>query len=103
MVSNINNINQSIFQTQLSQPQLSTQDKSEPINSFADEDEAIISSEAKLQNELDKFNSGGDNAVDLAVASVVAKTTVSAEVNVINTKKDMIDNILDIGKVEDKQ
>jgi len=104
MVSGINNIVQSVFQPQISsQGQLSTVNTAdstsyEPLNSFADEDTAIISSQAKLLNELDKFNSGGDNDVDLAVAGVLAKNTVSAEVNVINTKKDMIDTVLNMAK-----
>lgn len=97
MVSEINNIEQSIFQTQFSQRQTSTKDAFEPLNSFADEDEAIISSQANLLNELEKFNSGEGDAVNLAVASIMTKFTVSAEVDVINTKKDMLDTILDMG------
>jgi hypothetical protein len=98
MVSSINNIGQSSFQPQISQPQFSSTDTQESPTSFDDEDKAIISSQAKLLNELDKFNAGGDNVVDLAAACVMAKTTVSAEVDVINTKKHMIDDILDMGK-----
>lgn len=106
MVSNINdiyNLEQSTFQPKVSQRQFSTiytdtKDSSESMNSFSQEDQAIISSEAKLQYELEKFNSGGDNAVELAVAGVMAKTTTQAEVNVINTKKSMLDTILDMGE-----
>lgn len=98
MVSNINNVEQSIFQPQSYKRQGSSKDVFEPVNSFADEDEAIISSQAKLLNELDKFNSGGDNIVDLAIANVTSKFTVEAEVNVIQTEKEMMDCILDIGK-----
>jgi len=98
MVSGINNIEQSVFQPQTSARQLSTDSTSEPMTSFEDEDKAIISSQAKMQYELEKFNSGGGNDVNLAVSEVMAKTTVSAEVNVINTKKDMLDAVLDIGK-----
>lgn len=98
MVSSINNVQQSIFQPKFSQQQLPTIDTQESPTSFEAEDQAIISSQAKMQYELDKFNAGGDNAVDLALSCVVAKNTVSAEVNVINTKKDMMDTILDIGK-----
>lgn len=102
MVSGINsnnNIEQSIFQPQNYQWQLSTEEVQEPLNSFDIEDKAIISSQAKLLNELEKFNSGEGDAVDLAVAGIMAKTTVSAEVNVINTKKHMLDTILDMGKI----
>lgn len=98
MVLGINNIEQNIFQMPFSQPQTSSKATFEPLNSFADEDEAIISAEAKLLNELNKFNSGEDNFVDLALANVTSKFTVSAEVNVIQTKKDMMDSILEIGK-----
>lgn len=101
MVSGINNIEQGVFQPQLSQRQVSKADVPVPstnFNSFGDEDQAIISAEAMLQNELEKFNSGGDNAVELAVAEVLTKTIVAANVNVINTKKEMFDTILEIGK-----
>ena len=98
MISGVNNIEQTTFQPQLSQPQTSSKEAFEPMNSFADEDQAIISAQAKLLNELDKFNAGGDNIVELAAASVIAKTTTEAEVNVINAKKHMMDDILDIGK-----
>ena len=99
MVSGINNIEQTSFQPQLSKRRTPTIDtKAGSPTSFADEDEAIISSQAKMQNELEKFNSGGDYAVVLAVSCVVAKTTVSAEVNVINAKIKMLDAVLEIGK-----
>lgn len=98
MISDINNIQQSNFQPQLYQSQAYKSDAGDPLNSFADEDQAIISSEAKLLNELDKFNSGTGDLVNLAATSVMSKFTIEAEVNVINMKKDMIDAILDIGK-----
>ena len=98
MVSGINNIEQSVFQPQFSQRQSSAQDAPASLNSFDAEDEAIISSQAKMQYELEKFNAGGDNLVDLVGASTMAKITTEAEVNVINTKKDMIDEILKIGE-----
>jgi len=98
MISGVNNIEQTTFQPQFSQPQTSSKDSLEPMNSFADEDQAIISAQAKMLNELDKFNAGGDNLVELATASIIAKTTTEAEVNVINAKKHMMDDILDIGK-----
>lgn len=98
MISGINNIQQSASPLQFTQRLSPTTETTEPLNSFADEDEAIISSQAKLQNELEKFNSGEGDALDLAVAGIMAKTTISAEVNVINAKKHMMDDILDIGK-----
>lgn len=98
MISGINNLEQSLFQPQFFQRQSSLGETLESSMSFEDEDQAIISSQAKLQNELEKFNAGESNPVDLAVASEISKFTVSAEVNVINTKKDMMDAILDIGR-----
>lgn len=95
-INNINNIVQSVFQPQIYQRQVSTTDELEPLNSFDDEDQAIISSQAKLLNELDKFNSGNGDVVNLALASVESKFTVQAEVNVINTKKDMFDTLLNM-------
>lgn len=100
MVSTINSLEKSIFQPEIYQRQFSTtkETDSEPKGLFTDEDEAIISSQAKLYNELEKFNSGGDNFVELAEANVMAKITTQAEVNVINTKKEMMDAILNIGE-----
>lgn len=98
MISGINNINQSLFQPQVFQRKASEIYTQESLNPFGDEDEAIISSQAKLLNELDKFNSGADNLVDLMGACVMSKITVEAEVNVIQAKKDMLDCILDMGK-----
>lgn len=94
MISGINKVEQSSLQPEISQRQSTPSNKFEPIDSFYQEDEAIISSEAKLQYELEKFNSGAANAVDLALANVTAKTTVNAEVNVIQTKKNMLDVLL---------
>lgn len=94
MISGINKVEQSSFQPEISQKQSAPPTQFEPIDSFYEEDEAIISSQAKLQYELEKFNSGGDNSVDLALANVNAKTTANAEVNVINTKKNMLDVLL---------
>ncbi len=98
MVLGVNNINSNIFQPEVSTSQRSEIEKFESLNSFYKEDQAIISSEAKLLNELEKFNSGEDNLVDLVLASVLAEITVSAEVNVIESKMDMMDTILEIGK-----
>lgn len=94
MISGINKVEQSSLQPEISQRQAPTSNKFEPIDSFYEEDEAIISSQAKLQYELEKFNSGGDNAVDLALANVTAKNTANAEVNVIQTKKNMLNVLL---------
>lgn len=97
--SRLNNLEQSIFQPEVrSQNSGSTKATHDSQFSFDDEDQAIISAQAKLQNELDKFNSGGDNIVDLVTASVMARFTTSAEVNVINIEKDMFDTILSIGE-----
>lgn len=99
MISDINKVYQIGFQPESYTQQKSSKDPSyEPSSSFAEEDQAIISSQAKLLNELDKFNSGAGNDVDLAVANVMAKVTTEAEVNVINTKKNMMDEVLTIGE-----
>lgn len=99
MISDINSVYQVGFQAQsYTSKQTPVEETYEPASSFADEDQAIISSQAKLLNELDKFNSGADNYVELAVANVTAKFTAEAEVSVINTKKDMMDELLKIGE-----
>lgn len=96
--SRINNIQQGIFDSSIPRQQTPKSDMYNPSDSFIDEDQAIISSEAMLQNELEKFNSGGDNFVELAAACVLSKITVEANVNVINAKKDAMDAVLEIGK-----
>jgi len=69
-----------------------------PLNSFNTEDEAIISSQAKLLNELDKFNSGQNSIVELAITNINCKNQVDAAIKVINTKNEMIKTVLEIGK-----
>lgn len=95
MVSGINNVQQSIFQPQMYQRQLPTMEMPSSLTSFDAEVEAIISSQANMLNVLDQFNSGEGNTVELAVACVMAKITASAEANVIQAKKDMIDVLLE--------
>lgn len=96
MVSGVNNIEQGFFQPQISNRQKTSLDAPASITSFDAEDEAIISAEAKLLSETEKFNSGEGNLVDLAVACVVTKNTVLAQLNVIQTKKDIIDDLLEM-------
>lgn len=100
MVSSINSIGQITYQPQIYQRQAFKTDATEPLTSFDDEDEAIISTEAKMLNELEKFNSGAGNIVELAVASEMAKFTASAMVNVVNAKQDMIDCVLEMGETD---
>lgn len=69
--------------------------KNEPLNSFETEDTAIISAQAKLLNELDKYNSGESNELDLALAGITSKNQVKAVARVIKTKKEMFDAVLD--------
>lgn len=98
MTSDISVLGQSRFQPEISQQQKPVKTNFEPLTSFADEDEAIISAEAKMLNELDKFNSGEDNLLNLVGAAVNAKHTVQAEARVIDTKKEMMDTILHMGE-----
>lgn len=98
MVSEINNIKQSSFQPEFSKRQVPVNNGFEPLNSFADEDQAIISAQANMLNELEKFNAGEGDALDLVLASEMAKITVEAQVNVINAKTDMMDEILKLGE-----
>ena len=67
----------------------------ESLNSFETEDTAIISAQAKLLNELDKYNTGQSNEIDLALTCITSKHQVQAVARVINTKKEMLDTILD--------
>lgn len=96
MVSGIDSIGLNEIQPQSFQRQRSSVEEGSNMLSFEQEDEAIISSQAKLLNELEKFNSGADNLVDLIVQSELTKITVEAAVNVIQVKKDMFDEILNM-------
>jgi hypothetical protein len=97
MVSPVNNSNGVYFNPY---PESSPAQKAvnSTLNSFDTEDKAIISAQAKLLNELDKFNSGQGDPVDLAITGITSKHQVEAMVRVINTKKDMMDTVLEIGK-----
>ncbi|MEI7473223.1 MAG: hypothetical protein WCK67_00455 [bacterium] len=98
----INGINSSINSSVISNIYDSKQQTKTPevssLTNFDIEDKAIISAEAKMLNESDKYNSGQGNEIDLAISQIEAKTQTAAEVNVINTKKEMIDSVLEIGK-----
>lgn len=65
------------------------------LNSFETEDTAIISAQAKLLNELDKYNSGQSDELDLALTCITSKNQVKAVARVIKTKNQMLDTILD--------
>ena len=95
-ISGINGVNPVNYQTQANNNQVSNTNTSD--DNFDIEDNAIISAQAKLLNEFDKYNSGQGNEVDLAVTRVTSENQVKAMVNVINTKKDMMDSILKLGE-----
>lgn len=71
---------------------------SEPLQSFDREDKAIISAEAKLLNEVDKYNNGESDELNLALTCLTSKHEVEAEASVIKTKKEMLDTVIDIYK-----
>ena len=68
----------------------------ESLNNFDVEDKAIISAQAKILNELDKFNAGEGNEIDLAMAASMGKIQVEAEAKVIKTKNEMMGTILNM-------
>lgn len=98
MISDINKVSKSSFQPEVSQRQAPSKESFDSLISFDEEDEAIISAEAKMQYELEKFNSGDDNLLELIGASVNAKYTVQAEARVVDTKKEILDTILNMGE-----
>jgi hypothetical protein len=63
---------------------------------FDVEDEAIISAQAKILNELEKFNAGAGNELDLALATVMGEIQVEAAATVIKTKDEMVAAVMDI-------
>ena len=66
------------------------------ISSFETEDQAIISAQAKLLNELEKYNAGESDELDLAITCITSKNQVEAVAEVINTKKEILDTIIDM-------
>ncbi|OGI03500.1 MAG: hypothetical protein A2Y25_10935 [Candidatus Melainabacteria bacterium GWF2_37_15] len=63
---------------------------------FDTEDQAIISAQAKILNELDRFNAGEGNEIELALATITGEIQVKAAVHVIKTKNEMMDSIMKI-------
>lgn len=101
MVTSINNLGQSFWQPKIAQSygvSNSSPQSYTSLNDFSDNDQAIISAEAKYLNEIEKFNSGNGDAVNFAITGEITKFSVAANVNAINAKKDAIDAVLDIGK-----
>ena len=68
------------------------------INSFEVEDQAVISAQAKLLNELEKYNTGKSDELNLALTCVTSKNQIKAVAEVINTKKEIFETVLDIAK-----
>lgn len=66
------------------------------LNNFDIEDESIISAQAKILNELEKYNSGEGNEIDLALTCKMGELQVEAAVNVIKTKNEMMDAVMDM-------
>lgn len=66
------------------------------LTNFDLEDQAIISAQAKILNELEKFNAGEGNEFELAVANITGKIQVEAAVNVIKTKDEMMDTLMEM-------
>ena len=62
---------------------------------FDKEDQAIISSEAKMLNALDQYNSGEGSEIDLALTNVMAKHQVGASIQVIKSKNEMVDSLME--------
>lgn len=98
MISDINKVGQGVFPTEVSPKQAPLKEHFDSSISFDEEDEAIISAEAKMQYELEKFNAGDDNLLELIGASVNAKFTAQAEARMVDTKKQMLDTILGMGE-----
>ncbi len=74
----------------------SIQSAGDSLLNFSREDTAIISAQAKLLSEIEKFNSDEGNAVDMALTGVVSKHQIAANVNVVNAKKEMLDEIINM-------
>jgi hypothetical protein len=99
MSENISGINSNISDySPISTAKTSQSASSGSLCNFDVEDQSIISAEAKMLNELDKYNNGESNEVNLAVTNITSKYQVEAAVNVINTKNDMMEKIMQIGE-----
>ncbi|MDD3149289.1 MAG: hypothetical protein PHV68_00495 [Candidatus Gastranaerophilales bacterium] len=60
------------------------------------EDEAIISAQAKLLNELEKYNAGESDEIKLALTVEESTTQTEAMYNVIGAKNQMLNSIMQI-------
>lgn len=63
---------------------------------FDKEDQAIISSQARILIELEKYNAGEGNEIDLVIASSMGRAQVEAAAKAINSKGEMFDAIMEI-------
>lgn len=66
------------------------------LMNFDIEDESIISAQAKILNELEKYNSGDGSELELAMACKLGELQVDAAATVIKTKDEMMDAIMEI-------
>jgi len=96
MIQSINPLK--IYSDQYSVP--SSQKRSsislEPPFVYENEDTAIISAEAKMLDELDRYNSGESNELKLVMTSNEAKYQVMANSRVIKVQKEITDSVMDM-------
>jgi len=59
-------------------------------------DSAIISAQAKLLNELEKYNAGESDEISLAVTAITSKHEAEANVYALKVHKECMDSVLDI-------
>jgi len=75
-----------------------SQPQQAPLQNFDVEDKAIISSQAKILNELDKYNNGQSDELNLALTTMTSKHQIEASLSVIKTKNELLDSIMKIGE-----
>jgi hypothetical protein len=75
-----------------------SQQQQVPLQNFDIEDKAIISSQAKILNELDKYNNGQSDELNLALTTMTSKHQIEASLSVIKTKNEILSQITKIGE-----
>lgn len=99
MFSGIENLNSTVVYAQsysVKNQGAKPEQKSGSLYSFEEEDKAIISAQAKLLNEIEKYNSGESDEIKLALTSIESKNQVKVAAKVIKSKIEAFDSILEI-------
>ena len=66
--------------------------------SFEQEDQALISAQSKLLNEMERFNSGEGNIVDMSTTIAITTTQVDAAIKIMKVKYSILKDVMSLGE-----